>query len=163
MKFQHKIRNIEAWMLPTDVFKWIEDHIPYGSCVLEFGSGVGTKRLCKNYTVTSIENDEDWLNKTNSTYIHAPLKNRWYDIDVLSEALKDKGPWDLIIIDGPMRELGDRDIFIDHFKQLGLDCGCPFIVDDAQTVKRISESLESEGYSKQTIITYGKTCDVLVK
>lgn len=163
MNFKQRLKNVKAWTLPPPVFEWIENNIPFGSRVLEFGSGIGTKRLCKNYIVTSIENDKRWLNKANSTYIYAPLKNGWYDVNVLSEALKNRKPWELIIIDGPVRKHGDREIFLKHFRHLGLDCDCPFIIDDTNTVKKISEELEEDGYLKTTITFKWKTCDILTK
>lgn len=28
-----------GWMLPTSAFEWFEDHLLFGSTILEFGSG----------------------------------------------------------------------------------------------------------------------------
>ena len=83
-----------AWMMPERAFEWIEKNIPYGSTILEFGSGKGTERLALNYTIFSIEHNPEWINKYNSNYIYAPIKLYeqdsqknglgWYDIDILN-------------------------------------------------------------------------------
>ena len=58
-----------AWMMPERAFEWIEKNIPYGSTILEFGSGKGTERLALNYTIFSIEHNPEWINKYNSNKV----------------------------------------------------------------------------------------------
>ena len=48
--------------------------VPSGT-LLEFGSGRATEVFSKYYTVYSVEENPEWLNKYNSNYIHAPIKN----------------------------------------------------------------------------------------
>ena len=72
--------------------------IPSG-ILLEFGSGRATEVFSKYYKVYSIEENSKWLNKYNSNYIHAPIKNGWYDREVLEKELPTK--YDIILIDGP--------------------------------------------------------------
>lgn len=98
-----------GWMLPESAFEWIERHIPIGSTILELGSGYGSHRLSKKYTMYSIEHDEQWVDKFNHTYIHAEIKEDtegipWYDSEVLRNEIPDK--YDLLIIDGPPSEIG---------------------------------------------------------
>ena len=61
-----------GWELPEKAFKWIEENIPFGSNIVELGSGKGTLRLSENYNVWSIEHDEEWLNLS-SSIIHAEI------------------------------------------------------------------------------------------
>lgn len=70
-----------------------------GGVILELGSGYGTKILSERYTMYSIEHNDSWLNKYDSTYIHAPIIDGWYDVDVLRNELPIG--YDLILIDGP--------------------------------------------------------------
>ena len=74
------------------------DLAPSGT-LLEFGSGRATEVFSKYYTVYSVEENSEWLNKYNSNYIHAPIKNGWYDREVLEKKLPSK--YDVILIDGP--------------------------------------------------------------
>ena len=63
-----------AWMMPKEAFEWIENNIPFGSKILEIGSGKGSERLAVNYTLFSVEHNPEWINKYNSNYIYAPIK-----------------------------------------------------------------------------------------
>ena len=100
-------------MLPEEVFDWIDSNINYGSRILEFGSGNGSKILSEKYDLISIEHDEAWLGKGNGRYIHAEIKkNRystqfsqkgWYDVEKIVGLPSDV---ELIIIDGPPGEIG---------------------------------------------------------
>ena len=56
--------------------------------LLELGSGRATAIFAKHYKVYSVEENPEWLNKYNSTYIHAPIKKGWYDIDILKKELE---------------------------------------------------------------------------
>jgi hypothetical protein len=53
----------------------------------------------------SIEHDGRYVGKYNSTYIHAPLVNGWYDVAAIQKGLPDD--YDVILIDGPVGE-GNR-------------------------------------------------------
>ena len=50
-----------GWALPDKAFQWIEENIPFGSNIVELGSGHGSMRLSQNYQLWSIEHDEAWL------------------------------------------------------------------------------------------------------
>ena len=103
----------EGWMLPQEVFDWIDININRGSRILEFGSGNGSKILSEKYDLISIEHDEAWLNMGNGKYIHAEIReNRystqfsqrgWYDVEKIVGLPSDV---ELIIIDGPPGEIG---------------------------------------------------------
>ena len=80
--------------------EYIVSNFEKGSTILEFGSGQGTEILSKHFKMISIEEDEDWVGKYNSEYLHAPIKDDWYDVDLVNEFLKDK-TYDLVFVDGP--------------------------------------------------------------
>lgn len=149
------------WSLGKETFEWIESHIEPGGRILEFGSGRGTERLSRNYSVTSIEHDEAWLNRFDSNYVHAPIVNDWYDVNVLMKAIR--GPYDLIIVDGPPGKIG-RSGVIRHFNRLGLQCGCPVIVDDAERKgeAELSRRLSVLGYMSYQIRESNKCTDILL-
>ena len=63
------------------------------------GSGNATEYLSKKWKMISIEEDQDWIDKFDSNYIFAPIKNDWYDIDSIVNNLPKKV--DVILIDGP--------------------------------------------------------------
>mgnify|MGYP000188442185 CR=1 FL=1 len=117
----------DAWMMPREAFEWIEEHIPIGSKVLEFGSGKGTERLSHNYTLFSIEHNPEWIGRYNSNYIYAPIKLAptdsseqgigWYDIEIIKQNLPDED-FALIIIDGPPASIG-RSRILNHLWILG--------------------------------------------
>ena len=104
--------NESAWMLPPKVFEWIETNIAFGSTILEFGSGEGSKRLSLNYELYSVEHNPEWIHSSNGTCLYAPIKLSdkfpgelgWYDL----LSIKDKLPKkiDLMIIDGPNGSIG---------------------------------------------------------
>jgi hypothetical protein len=48
----------DRWMFSSEVFNWIDENIPQGSLILEFGSGKGSIELSKKFDLISIEHDE---------------------------------------------------------------------------------------------------------
>jgi hypothetical protein len=98
------------WSLSPELHKYIRTVLPEGSTILELGSGFGTDILSKHYDMFSVEHDLDFLDRYNSTYIYAPLKEHkaiknhegtvWYDADVLRPQLRDL-EYDLLLVDGP--------------------------------------------------------------
>lgn len=96
--------------ITKNLFDYIRKTLPEGSTILELGSGWGTGELAKYYTMYSVEHDEEWLDKYNTTYLHVPLKEHkplanhlttlWYDADILRDKLW-KCKYDLLLIDGP--------------------------------------------------------------
>ena len=124
----------DAWMMPIEAFEWIESNIEYGSTILEFGSGKGTKRLCKNYEVYSVEHNVEWLDLAESNYIYAPIildENRdagdeigWYNPNPIRENLPKN--ISLLIIDGPPAKIG-RSGILNH---LDIVTECDYILID---------------------------------
>ncbi len=109
----------DGWSLPEELFEWIWTQIPDGASILEFGSGNGSLRLSKKYELISIEHDMEWLNLSNSRYIHAPIvenkssvefsEQGWYNIENLVGL-----PLyvDVIIVDGPPGAIGRSGILL---------------------------------------------------
>lgn len=105
-------KNLDGWAIAPEVYNWIRRNIKDGSTILELGSGTGTLELCKHYTVYSIEHDKQWVGKTDSNYIYAPIVHHfedyvnyeWYDVSVLKEQLPKS--YDLLLIDGPPGRIG---------------------------------------------------------
>ena len=96
-------KNLDNMAISSELFDWLLNNLPKDSTILEFGSGSGTIELTKNWNVYSVEEDEKWINVAQkSHYIHAPIKNGWYDSDVVFSNIPNE--YDLIIVDGPKGE-----------------------------------------------------------
>jgi hypothetical protein len=118
-------QNLNGWALPEEAFEWILKNIPKGSTILELGSGSGTKELVKYYTVYSVEQDVNWMNKEpKSKYIYAPLVNGWYHKKLFNQLPK---KYDLLIVDGPIKK--DRCNFTKFCHKFN---NVPFLIDDTQ-------------------------------
>lgn len=110
---------------------WVLKNIPEGRVIIELGSGHGTTRLLgEKYELYSIEHDSNWCGMYNSTYIYAPIKNKFYDLDVLREALPEK--YDVIIIDGPPSKInGKRNERMGFYDNLDMfDTNATMVFDD---------------------------------
>lgn len=124
------IRTFGGGSIDKELFDFIRQILPDNKTILEFGSGWGSGELSKYYTVFSVEHDKRWLNKYKTHYIYAPIKNGWYDIEVLKKQLPID--YDLILIDGPPRTIG-REGF---YKNLALfKTNIPIIFDDIHRLK----------------------------
>ena len=92
--------------------------------ILELGSGEGTKQLSKFYKMYSIEHDPAYLNKHNSTYIKASLKEGFFDLSNIAIP-----EYDLLIIDAPPAyQGGKRSGFLRYVDKF--DLTKPILVDD---------------------------------
>lgn len=113
-----------SWSISGDLIDSIEKHLPKGSTILELGSGYGTRSLVRlGYTLISVEQDNQWINLHHNNYCFAPLKNGWYDMDIVNEFIKNK-TYDAVLIDGPAS--GDRSILLES----NLDLSKILFVDD---------------------------------
>ena len=92
--------------ISKNFLSFIKNHLPLNSTILELGSGGGTLELIKSgYKMISIEQNPNYLNLHHNNYCHAPLKEGWYDIEIVNDFIKEKS-YDAILIDGPAS--GDR-------------------------------------------------------
>jgi hypothetical protein len=122
-----------GWALPEKAFQWIEENIPFGSNIVELGSGHGSSRLSQNYQLWSIEHDEEWLNVSMGTYIHAEIipfskngiEGHWYDAEKIKKALPTS--YALLIIDGPPSTIGRNGVLA--FQEI-FNWDCYILVDD---------------------------------
>jgi hypothetical protein len=143
-------------------FKYISEKIPAGSTMLEIGAGlVSTKVFSEIYNLYSIEQNHVYMNTFNSKYIYAPIKNNWYDVEVLRNELPKK--YDIVFVDGPTevekKPVNGLGIRIGILKHLDLfDLSCPWIFHDSN---REHEIFLVEEFAKLTgkSITYHKCCD----
>jgi hypothetical protein len=138
----------KSWSLTRATYDFIRCALPDGKCILELGSGWGTSKLSEHYVMNSIEDNEHWLNKYESEYIHAKIipydKNNpppdipglekldqdeqfgWYDINTIIDGIKDID-YDMIFVDGPKARIG-RGGFLVHLDKFKNDV--PIIIDD---------------------------------
>jgi hypothetical protein len=120
------------WEIGGGIRAAIGQLVPVGSTILELGSGIGTGKLAKKYTMWSIEHDEKWVGHCEfANYIHAPIttladgNTQWYDPSVLVNLIPIN--YDLILVDGPPGKYG-RDGFILNFDLFRTDV--PILIDD---------------------------------
>ncbi len=93
-----------GWSISKELFDYIRNTVPKGETILEMGSGWASGELAKYYTVYSVEHDQKWLDKYPTHYIYAPIKNGWYDPEVLGKSLPKS--YKLILVDGPPGTIG---------------------------------------------------------
>ena len=109
-KYDTSTESFHAHSISENLFNYICRILPEGSTILELGSGWGTGELAKYYTMYSVEHDEEFVDKYDSTYLYVPLKEHkklanhestlWYDADILRQKLSGI-EYDLLLIDGP--------------------------------------------------------------
>ena len=154
------MKNLGHWAICEALFAWIRKNIPEGSSILEFGSGTGTIELAKYYKVYSIEQDAKWCGLAKeSNYIYAPIKNGWYDADIVFEHLPEK--YDLILVDGPKGE-GNRFGINDHWGKLNTNI--PIVMDDVDREEEFTAAVTAAfAFRKdiEIINGYGKRFCVL--
>ncbi len=128
----------------NELVEWIKNNLPKGSIILELGSGNGsTKILCEDYKLYSIEHDKKWLNKYKSNYIYAPIKDGFYDVDILKKKLPKH--YDLILVDGPPRKIDGAKVgrkgFGEHLDIFNTDCIIIFDDSDRGREKKLIVSV----------------------
>lgn len=125
-----------GWSISKEMFDYIRETLPENKTILELGSGWASGLLSNHYKVYSIENDPYWINKYNTNYIFAPLKNGWYDTKIL-KAFVPLIKYDLLLIDGPIGE-NARSGFLENLDLFNLKV--PIIVDDIH-FKRVKDDM----------------------
>ena len=144
-----------GWSFSVTCFNYIREKLAKGQTILELGSGWGTGELSKFYKMYSIENENSFINKYNSTYIHAPIKRYnsefkapdipenigWYDPDIIKLNLPKN--YHLILVDGPNGRYG-RGGFYTYLELF--NTAVPIIFDD---ISRNPEKILMEKVSKK--------------
>src|SRR5690606_29555927 len=102
-----------VWAIEKELLEFIKRMLSPGETILEFGSGMGTEALLKQFAVVSLEHDPEFLLKRAPHHDcrHAPIEKGWYKREIVKEAL-DQASYDLILIDGPPGNL--RNGVLDH-------------------------------------------------
>ena len=85
-----------------------------GSHILELGSGkISTAAFSTQLKVTSIDDNENYIGLfPDVNYIHAPLVDGWYDVQILKQKIP--GDYDIIFVDAPCGS-GNRMGFLHNF------------------------------------------------
>lgn len=128
---EYKNFNVETFKwggsgIEKSLFLFIEKNFPKNSTCIEFGSGYcSTMAFSTIFNLYSIDDNKEYQNKfLNVNYIHAPIKNGWYDIEILKTKMPQE--YSLIFVDGPAGS-GNRNGILDN---LSLFNNVPFIVHD---------------------------------
>lgn len=144
-------KDFGGWSIDKEVLYEILTLVKPGEKILELGSGLGSIEILKYFNLYSIEHDENWLNKFHQNYIYAPIKNNWYDIDILKKQLPNE--YSLILVDGPTGNIGR----IGFYHNLNLfNTNVPIIIDDVNReaelnlLKKVSKHLNKNYYIKRT-------------
>jgi len=123
-----KISNnwpLDDWSITKECFDNIVDILPFGSSILEIGSGNSTLLLSKFYKMISVESNKQWLNKFDSKYYYIEEqeieskefgKTLWLNPQKVLDMLKEIN-YDLLIVDAGGRRVGIYD-YIDYFKKI---------------------------------------------
>ena len=153
---QYYIIKMKNMRISEAVLKTIKEHLKEGSTILEFGSGEGTQNLSEYYDVISIEEDDKWVNRYQSTYLHAEIKDEWYDVDKVNMFLKDKS-YDAILIDGPANGRRERILELIKSKELELNTDVHIFMDDLErdSDMKLAEKLSS--FLNRKLLTYSPT------
>jgi len=112
---KHNRSELGGWSISEDMLDYLYS-LPKGAKMVELGSGIGTKYLLKHFNLTSIEQNEAYVNKYHSNYIHAPIANGWFDINALIG--KDL-TCDVLLVDAPFGV--SRAPIIDYFYLFNAD------------------------------------------
>jgi len=151
---EFSLRKISEWSMDKEMYNWVRRNISKGSTILELGSGKSTIDLAEDYKVYSVEHDKEWLNLTDKAkYIYAPIKDSWYDTNILKEELPTK--YDLIIVDGPPGYIGRMGFY--HNLKLLKTKVCPILFDDTnrEAEKDLLEKVTKKLRTKYTEYNVG--------
>lgn len=122
---------LDDWSINVEVFQKIIEILPFGSTILEFGSGKSSELLSKFYNVISIEDNKDFLDKYNTVqYIYNESTNEGYNFDLLESSIKNIN-YQLLIVDGPNNGRENINDYLHIFKD-----DCFIIWDDTQVYEK---------------------------
>lgn len=121
--------NLDGWSISVECYGWIDQNIPAGENIVEFGSGAGTMELSRYHNCYSIEHQERFTRLApKANYILADIVDGWYDPEVVFNGLPEE--YSLIIVDGPpnidqQKTRNNIEKYWDRF-----DTSVPIIMDD---------------------------------
>lgn len=134
-EFKNIIDNwqLDDWSINKECFDKIGEILEFGKIILELGSGKSSELLSKFYNVISVEDNLEWINKYNTTYIQIDtVDNGGYNFKKLEEKIKNID-YDLLIIDGPN---DNREKILDNIDIFKNDI--PIIWDDTQVYEKFA-------------------------
>jgi hypothetical protein len=136
--------KLGGWSISNEL---LEDLLkfPKGTKMVELGSGEGTKHLVSHFNLTSIEQNEQYLNLHHDNYIYATIKNNWFDLSALQG--KDLS-CDVLLVDAPFG--ASRRGVIDNFKLFN---ATTVFFDDVNREKDLA-------IAKEFCDTYGYTMNI---
>lgn len=87
--------------ISESMFNAIIEACPPDGTILELGSGSTTRLFAEKRNIISIEHNEQYVRYYNKreNYIHAPLVNDWYSLDILLKEIPKE--YDILLVDGP--------------------------------------------------------------
>tara|TARA_R100000808_G_scaffold18910_1_gene41298 strand:+ start:4257 stop:4748 length:492 start_codon:yes stop_codon:yes gene_type:complete len=154
-------KNLNGMALSIESHQWIHKNIKKESTIIELGAGYGTKELAKFYNVYAVEDDKRFIGLSAEVkYIHAPLKNDWFDIEAVKAGLPEK--YDLLIIDGPGGNKSNRNLIFDFYDEIFLQ-NIPILIDDTHCLKYLnplSEWAQKNSRSLETIKGFEKSFSI---
>lgn len=129
---------ITDFSIGFNLYAYIRYHLQRGKIILELGSGEVSNLLSLDYQIYSVEHDKIYIDRHDTNYIYAPIKNGWYDLD--SGDLPNL--YDLLLIDGPPEKIGRYGI-IEHLDLFDLT---NVIVDDThrEMEKEIAKAISDK-------------------
>ena len=143
-----------GWAISIELFNYIKENLPVGSTILSMGSGLGDKYLIEaGYKMISIEQDKKYMNLYHNNYIYAPIVNKYFDMEIVIDAIKDID-YDLVLVDAPTKASGGRMGFI-NLEYLIKDV--PVIFDDVNRVDDMNVALEWQKMRDTNIEIIGTT------
>lgn len=127
-------KNLNDWAISEEMLQWLLKNLEKEKTILEFGSGFGTIELTKFWKVYSVEQNQRFINVApDSNYIHAPIVNGWYDVNLVFDNIPKE--YDLLIVDGPAGT-GNREGIESYWGKLNLNV--PIIMDDTHRTKELT-------------------------
>jgi hypothetical protein len=136
---------LDDWSINVEVFSKIVEILPFGSTILEFGSGASSNILKNFYKVISVEDNKEFLNKyTGFEYIYIESDKQGYDYIKLNEKLKNIN-YQLLIVDGPNN---GRENIINHLEFI--DPNSLIIWDDTQVYEKYAIEMAKKLNKKYT-------------
>lgn len=132
------------WSIERSLYDWLVGHLPEGKTILELGSGAASDELSKVWKLYSVEHDPNFLWKSKTNYIFAPITNGWYDIYILKQALP--AQYDFVLVDGPE---GFNRPNMNKYADI-LAPGVPYLFDDVQEYAILNSAKQfAEEYLKR--------------
>lgn len=143
-------------------FDYITNSVKHGSTMVELGAGVvSTREFSKIFNLYSVEQDIKYCGiYQNVKYIHAPLVNGWYNIEILNKEL----PLQIscIFVDGPAGS-GNRNGLFENIKLFNLTDDAIIIFHDTYRAEELmlAEKISNKLGMKMKLFSEGDYFAVL--